>query len=333
MKLWAYMGLTRDPHAASNIVPDNVWQQMQPDPDIEDLKFLPESSDLGYRETVPAAPRWPQPTNHQGAIGSRMQDAQRPHKGVYRSGRFGRIDDEADRGCCIEAGVGSRQLLCTSRPEHEFLQGIPLTVGTVGKHSCMSLDKQSVNADIQAVLGSRRHCEVSLGKGADPDAEGGRHGKVFFTASEDGHQQRKQLKLGSYGMKSRPVLPLAIESIISGVSGLSKIHSLLIVSEEGEVTLPMRPDYQTDPVGKRPSTPKKLLVHTPRSPLKSTMSLITLRESDLPFKSICANIPLPQLSLGGLALTFEFLGVKQESIARMVDEASQPGAIGQLIGS
>jgi len=38
IQLWSHMGLMSDPRASSNMVPDEIWQGMQPDPEIEDLR-------------------------------------------------------------------------------------------------------------------------------------------------------------------------------------------------------------------------------------------------------------------------------------------------------
>ncbi|KAK0637170.1 FluG domain-containing protein [Bombardia bombarda] len=38
IKFWSHMGLMSDPRASSDMVPDEVWQEMPPDPEIEDLE-------------------------------------------------------------------------------------------------------------------------------------------------------------------------------------------------------------------------------------------------------------------------------------------------------
>ena len=53
--------------------------------------------------------------------------------------------------------LGHVQLICTSRPEAEFLRDIPLLIG---KGNCLALDKQAVNADIRSYVTaqlSQRH--------------------------------------------------------------------------------------------------------------------------------------------------------------------------------
>ncbi|KAL7786357.1 FluG domain-containing protein [Trichoderma ceciliae] len=39
IQLWSHMSMTRDPRAASNMVPDEVWRNMQPDTEITKLKL------------------------------------------------------------------------------------------------------------------------------------------------------------------------------------------------------------------------------------------------------------------------------------------------------
>ncbi len=45
--------------------------------------------------------------------------------------------------------LGHVQLLCTGRPESEFLRDLPLLVG---EQNCISLDKEAVNADIRSYV-------------------------------------------------------------------------------------------------------------------------------------------------------------------------------------
>jgi hypothetical protein len=44
------------------------------------------------------------------------------------------------------------QLICTSRPEAEFLRGIP---SLIGEENCLALDKESVNADIRSYVAAQ----------------------------------------------------------------------------------------------------------------------------------------------------------------------------------
>ena len=45
--------------------------------------------------------------------------------------------------------LGRVQLICTSRPEAEFLRDIPVSIGN---KNCLALDKQAVNADIKSYV-------------------------------------------------------------------------------------------------------------------------------------------------------------------------------------
>ncbi|KAK4220464.1 nucleoside phosphorylase domain-containing protein, partial [Podospora fimiseda] len=45
--------------------------------------------------------------------------------------------------------LGDIQLICTSRPEHEFMRDIP---SFIGEGNCLALDKESVNADIRSYI-------------------------------------------------------------------------------------------------------------------------------------------------------------------------------------
>src|SRR5262245_29202791 len=38
IQFWSHMSLMSDPRASSDMVPDEVWQGILPDPEIEDLK-------------------------------------------------------------------------------------------------------------------------------------------------------------------------------------------------------------------------------------------------------------------------------------------------------
>lgn len=38
IKFWSHMGMMSDPRASSDMVPDEVWREMPPDPEIEDLE-------------------------------------------------------------------------------------------------------------------------------------------------------------------------------------------------------------------------------------------------------------------------------------------------------
>jgi len=44
------------------------------------------------------------------------------------------------------------QLICTSRPEAEFMRGIP---SLIGEENCLALDKESVNADIRSYVAAQ----------------------------------------------------------------------------------------------------------------------------------------------------------------------------------
>jgi hypothetical protein len=48
--------------------------------------------------------------------------------------------------------LGDVQLICTGRPEHEFMRGIP---SLIGKENCLALDKESVNADIRTYVAAQ----------------------------------------------------------------------------------------------------------------------------------------------------------------------------------
>ena len=45
--------------------------------------------------------------------------------------------------------LGRVQLICTSRPEAEFLRDIPISIGN---ENCLALDKKAVNADIKSYV-------------------------------------------------------------------------------------------------------------------------------------------------------------------------------------
>jgi hypothetical protein len=45
--------------------------------------------------------------------------------------------------------LGHVQLICTSRPEPEFMRDIPLLIG---EENCLALDKESINADIRSYV-------------------------------------------------------------------------------------------------------------------------------------------------------------------------------------
>jgi hypothetical protein len=48
--------------------------------------------------------------------------------------------------------LGHVQLICTSRPEPEFMRDIPLLIG---EENCLALDKESVNADIRSYVAAQ----------------------------------------------------------------------------------------------------------------------------------------------------------------------------------
>ncbi|KAK4220622.1 hypothetical protein QBC38DRAFT_525549, partial [Podospora fimiseda] len=113
--------------------------------------------------------------------------------------------------------LGHIQLICTSRPEHEFMRDIP---SFIGEGNCLALNKESVNANIRsyvaAQLSKRRdflndeygnalqaaslegHQEIVkllLDEGADVNAQGGLYDNALQAASLEGHQEIVKLLL------------------------------------------------------------------------------------------------------------------------------------------
>jgi hypothetical protein len=48
--------------------------------------------------------------------------------------------------------LGDVQLICTGRPEPEFMRNIP---SLIGEENCLALDKKSVNADIRSYIAAQ----------------------------------------------------------------------------------------------------------------------------------------------------------------------------------
>jgi hypothetical protein len=70
--------------------------------------------------------------------------------------------------------LGDVQLICTGRPEREFMRNIP---SLISKDNCLALDKQPVNADIRSYVAAQLSQrpdfrDKRLGEGADVNAQG-----------------------------------------------------------------------------------------------------------------------------------------------------------------